>query len=424
MPTIQENRVAFGFDSRTANGVGTSGGITIENYDFIHHLLRKARQCVQLVDPIADCWGVTGRTSRQFLQVLPALLAASPCGIIVLRGPTNDRGSAAMSAWESIDICQQITTMIVGVAGNRTGRKLLWIMDTPRGDTAFPGQAITGQQLLNMQIVRRWMASIDDGNRIRVADGGRYITDPTSALGYAIVGNLVDGLHDNPVGSPLIAQDAANILMQMYPGQSPVPPINAVDVYDPVNNPYGPITANPTVKNTGTAGTPATGGTGPIAGGWTGANSASASAATRTYSYDADGVQRCVMAGSISGTAARLDIIKQVNLQTKMIPGQQYEAFADIEIDAGVSNLSSIQLGLEMVDPVNGTVRYWDGDRYLGTSIMSALKDSGVWRVPRMLAPAGLTSASLILGAYAVDNAASIAGAVRVNNCWAQAVRP
>lgn len=430
MATIQVNRIAFGFDSRAANGVGTSGGLTIENYDRIHHILRKARHCVQLVDPIGDVWGVTGRTSREFLQVLPALLANSSCGIVCLFGPTNDRGSANMTAWESIDNCNQITQLIVGTAGNRTGRKLLWIMDTPRGDTAFPGQAISGQQLLNMQQVRRYMAGIDDGTHVRVADGGRYIADPTSALGYAVVGNLIDGLHDSPLGAPLIAQDPSAVLLQMFPGQSPIAPINAVDAWHIDNNPWGVITTNPTVKNTGTPGTPATGGSGPIAAGWTGANSSAASGASRTYSYDADGVQRCVLAGAISGTAARLDILKQVNLHTAMnamaakYPGVMFEAFADIEVDAGISNLSSIQLGIETVDAVNGTLRYWDGDRYLGTSIMSPLKDSGIWRVPRMPVTQTLTSASLLLSSYAVDNAASIAGAVRINNCYLQPVRP
>lgn len=430
MPTIQSNRVCFAFDSRAANAVGTSGGITIENYDYVHHILRKARQCVQLVDPIGDVWGVTGRTSREFLSVLPGLLANSSCGIFVFRGPTNDRGTANMSAWETIDTCNQINQLVVGVPGNRTGRKLLWIMDTPRGDTAFPGQALSGAQLQNMQTVRRWMAGIDDGVHIRVADGAKYITDPVSPLGYAIVGNLNDGLHDAAIGAPLIAQDPATVLMQMFPGQSPVAPVNAVDTWDINTNPWGVMTLNPTVKNTGTAGTVATGGTGPIAGGWTGANSSAASGATRTYSYDSDGVQRCVLSGAISGTAARLDILKQVGLHTNMkamvvkYPGTTFEAFADIEIDAGISNLSSIQLGIETVDPTNGTLRYWDGDRYLGTTVMSPLKDSGVWRVPRMPIDPNATSASLLLSSYAVDNAASISGAMRINSCWLQPVRP
>ncbi len=430
MPTIQPNRVAFGFDSRAANAVGTSGGITIENYDYVHHILRKARQCVRLMDPIADVWGVTGRTSREFLAVLPALLANSSAGIVVLRDPTNDRGLAGMTAWETLDACNQINQLIVGSAGARTGRKLLWLLNTPRGDTAFPAQALTGQQLLNAQIVRRWMAGIDDGNHIRVADAGRYITDPTSPLGYAIAGNLNDGLHDGTVGAPLIAQDGAAVLLQMFPGQSPVAPVNAVDIWHIDNNPWGVMTANPTVKNTGTPGTPATGGSGPIAAGWTGANSGTAASATRTYSYDADGVQRCVLAGSVTGTAARLDILKQVNLHTSInamlakYPGTQFEAFADIELDAGITNLSSIQLGIETVDATNGTLRYWDGDRYLGTSVMSPLKDSGIWHTPIWNIGNVLTGASILLSAYAVDNAASITGAMRINSCWLQPVRP
>ncbi|QZA71305.1 esterase [Pseudomonas phage AH02] len=430
MATIERNRVAFGFDSRVANAVGTSGGITIENYDFVHHLLRKCRQCVVLVDPIVDCWGVTGRTAAEFLRELPSLLENSTAGIIVLRGPTNNYGSAAISAWATIDQCSRITNLIVGEPGFRTGRRLLWIMDTPRGDTAFPAPALTGQRLADMQTVRRWMAGLDDGVHVRVADGGKYITDPTSPLGYAIVGNLVDGLHDAAVGAPLIAQDPAAVLMQMFPGQSPVAPTGAVDAWDLDLNPWGVMTANPQAKSTGTNGTPATGGSGTIAGGWTGANSSSAANATRTYTYDADGAQRCVLAGSISGTAARMDVLKQVGLHTKMnamkarYPDVQFEAFADVEWNDGISNLSSIQLGIETVDATNGTVRYWDGDRYQGTTLMNSGKDSGIYRVPRMPVNGALTGATLMLSAYGVDNAASIGASIRINSCWLQPVRP
>jgi len=430
MATIESNRVAFGFDSRTANGVGTAGGLTLENYDFIHHLLRKSRQCIQLVDPIADCWGVTGRTAGEFLQVLPGLLENSTAGIVVLRGPTNNYGSAAVSPWLTIDQCSRITNLIVGTPERRTGRKLLWIMDTPRGDTPFPSHALTAHRSLDMQTVRRWMSGIDDGNFVRVADGGRYITDPTSPLGYALLGTLIDGLHDAPLGAPLISQDAAVVLQQMFPGRSPVAPTGAVDNWDIDLNPWGVMTANPQVKNTGTNGTPATGGSGTIGGGWTGANSSSAANATRTYTYDADGAQRCVLAGSITGTAARIDILKQVSLHTKLnamvarYPGVQFEAFADVEWLDGVSNLSSIQLGIETIDPANGTVRYWDGDRYLGTTLMNPNKDSGIYRVPRMSANGALTNATLMLSAYGVDNAASIAASIRINSCWLQPVRP
>ena len=415
---MKQVRCKFGFDSRSANCVGTSGGITIENYAMMHHIMRLCRQTLIVEDWIAGNLGIGGNTSAQGLIRLLPEMAKGGVDLWILKGPTNDRGSAAFDAWTSIDNCTQMQQ-----AALAAGARVLWIVDSPRGTTTYPGQAITGAQLTNHQIVRRWMLSQDNGHTIRVSDSYPALVDAASAAGYLINGLSIDGLHDDPIMAYLEAKVAAPIIMQMFPGRDYKVIATNADLYS-LSNPYGAINANPMVKNTGTGGSLGTGGAGVYPGGWVGSNATSAAGVTRTGSYDADGVWRCNVSGSASGTAAAVDILKQQGFHTTLAPGQQYEIFADLEIDAGATNISSIQLGLEVTDPVNGTQRYWDGDRYLGTSVIHSGADTGLWRSPRMVMPAGATSANLRLTAYIVDSAASVTLGVRVKACWLKQVEP
>jgi hypothetical protein len=408
----------FGFDSRSANCVGTSGGLTIENYAMMHHIMRLCRHTITVQDWIAGNLGIGGNTSRDALPRLLTEMAKGGVDLWILKGPTNDRGSAAFDAWTSIDNCTQMQS-----AALANGARVLWIVDSPRGNTTFPSQAISGTQLTNHQIVRRWMLAQDTGHTVRVSDSYPALVDASSTAGYLVNGYSIDGLHDDPVMAYLEAKPAATIIMQMFPGRDFKVIATNADLFS-ASNPYGALNANPMVKNTGSAGTLGTGGAGVYPGGWTGANASGATGVTRTGSYDADGVWRCTLSGSASGTAAALDILKQTGFQTALTPGAQYEAFADMEVDAGATNISSLQLGIETIDPTNGTLRYWDGDRYLGTTLIHSGADTGLWRSPRITIPAGLTAGNLRLTSYATDAAASVALAVRVKACWLKQVEP
>lgn len=336
---------------------------------------------------------------------------------MILTGPTNDRGSANMSAWESIDNYTGIIDNILKV-----GKEVILLCDTPRGDTTFTSNALAGDQLTNHQIVRQWMLSLDNGGSILAADPYPYWVDPVSAQAYAKLGFTHDGLHPFQTGAYWMGLPLAGAFTRKFAGREVKSIATNADLFSAAN-PNGSMVQNPMVRNTGTPGSLGTGGSGDIAQYWSGTNASGASTVTRTYSFTADGVQQCVLGGAASGTAAAADILKQTGLHATLIPGATYEAFADIEVDAGTSNFSSLQLGLEITDPVNGTQRYWDGDRYLGTSVLPSVAYSGLLRSPKMVIPAGATAAALRLTAYAVDSAPSVAMTCRIKAMWLKRVK-
>lgn len=411
------NKIAFGPDSRSANCVGTAGGLTLENYGYIHWALMLSRQCAVLENPLVDNWGIGGNTSRDFKGRYAPLLAATEADTIILTGPTNDRGSANMSAWESIDNYTGIIDNILKV-----GKEVILLCDTPRGDTTFTSNALAGDQLTNHQIVRQWMLSLDNGGSILAADPYPDWVDAVSASAYAKLGYTHDGLHPSPVGAYWMGKALAGALTRKFAGREVKSIATNADLFSAAN-PNGSMVQNPMVRNTGTPGTLGTGGTGTIGQYWSGTNASGASGITRSYSFTADGIQQCALSGSASGSAAACDILRQTNLHTTLVPGATYEAFADVEVDSGTSNFSSLQLGIEVTDPVNGTQRYWDGDRYLGTSVLPNVAYSGVLRAPKIVIPAGATAASLRLTAYAVDSAASTAMTCRPKAVWMKRVK-
>ncbi|MGV6475353.1 SGNH/GDSL hydrolase family protein [Azotobacter vinelandii] len=411
------NKIAFGPDSRSANCVGTAGGLTLENYGYIHWALMLSRQCAVLENPLVDNWGIGGNTSRDFKGRYAPLLAATEADTIILTGPTNDRGSANMSAWESIDNYTGIIDNILKV-----GKEVILLCDTPRGDTSFTGQALAGDQLTAHQIVRQWMLSQDNGGSILVADPYPDWVDAVSASAYARLGYTHDGLHPTPTGAYYMGKALAGALTRKFAGREVASIATNADLFSAAN-PNGSMVNNPMVRNTGTNGTLGTGGAGTIAQYWSGTNAGGASGITRTYDFTEDGVQSCVLSGAAAGTAAACDILRQTGLHTTLVPGATYEAFADIEVDAGTANFSSLQLGIEVTDPVNGTQRYWDGDRYLGTMVLPAVAYNGVLRVPKIVIPSGATAASLRLTAYAVDSAADVAMAMRALAVWMKRVK-
>jgi len=406
MPT--NDRVAIFGDSRTAQCSTANGGS--ENYGYLFWSLFFARQRCRY--DLIDNYGVGGDTTTMMLARIGQVIASAASVVIVL-GSTNDRGAANMTAQATITNLTAIRDKL-----RAAGKIVVFVAETPRGDTTFTTNRLSGQQLAYHVKVRQWILSQVAQPGVFVADPWSYMGDPASTTGDARVGYTHDGLHMNTTGAFYLGTAIAKVLNFLFPEPN-ILPVSNVDQYS-VDNPQGCVNLNPMM--TGTAGTAATGGSGQLADSWSGTNAAGASGATRTYTKvtkNGQEWQQCVLGGTASGTAAALDIARQIGLQAKVIPGQYLEAIADIEFDAGLVNVMSIQLGITITDPVNGTVSIWDGDRYTGLSVIPGVAGAGILRVPRMLVPAGATDVRLRLTAYAVD-ASAVSGTIR---CRALALR-
>jgi hypothetical protein len=409
---MPNNTFSFGPDSRAALVVGTSGGITIENNTHIFWMCFLSGQHGQINAPNAVQIGVGGSDSNALVLRYQPGQGDAGVAALVLLPPTNDRGTSNLTAEQSIANYTNILTQ-----AKKAGIKVGLLTDTPRGSVAFPGAALSGLQLENANKVRRWVLAQDDGVNVFVEDPYPFVTDQSSAQNYAKPGMLrdTDGLHMEPLGGYTVAKNGGvRLLQRLFPNQAYKPRSTNSDIFS-ASNQYGAINSNPTVKQLGTNGSPGGTGTGTIALGWTGTNASGASGVTRAYSFDTDGVQRCNLSGSASGTAAAIDILRQVLTVANLSPGDSYDIYCQVEIDANHVGLSSIQCGIESVDPIGGTLRFWDGDRYLGTTPYPpfAQQEVGTFHM-RFVVPAGITSATLRLTAYAQDAAPTVTAGVRI----------
>lgn len=409
---MANNTFSFGPDSRAALAVGTSGGLTIENNTHIFWMCFLSNQHGLINSPLAVDIGVGGSDSNSLVTRYQPGYGDAGVGAIILMPPTNDRGTANLTAEQSIANYQNILAQ-----AKKMGLKVGLLTDTPRGSLAFPSSALSGIQLENANKVRRWVLAQDDGVNVFVEDPYPFVADQYSAQNYAKPGMLRadDGLHMEPLGAYTVAKNGGvRLLQRIFPNMGYRPRATNSDVYS-ASNQYGAFNVNPTVKQGATNGSPGGTGTGTIALGWTGTNASGAAGAIRTYSFDTDGVQRCNISGSASGTAAAVDILRQALVTANMLPGDVFDIFCQVEIDAGHVGLSSIQCGIESVDSVNGTLRYWDGDRYLGTTPYPPFtaQEAGTFHV-RYTVPAGLTAATLRLTAYAQDAAPTVTLGIRV----------
>lgn len=406
MPT--NDRVAIFGDSRTFQCSTANGGC--ENYGYLFWSLFLSRQRCRY--ELTDNYGVGGDTTTMMLARIAPVLA-SPASVVIVLGGTNDRGSANMTAQQTITNLTSIRDQL-----RAAGKVVIFVAESPRGDSTFTANRLSGTQLAYHAQVRQWILNQTGQPGVYVADPWPYMCDPASVNGDCKVGYLHDGLHPNTTGAFYLGTPIAAILNFLFPAPNILPSSNFDQVS--VDNPLGCVNLNPMM--TGATGTPATGGTGQLADNYTGTQASGASGVTRTYSKvtkNGQEWQQCVLGGTASGTAAAVDIARQIGLQAKVVPGKYLEAVADVEWDAGLSNIQSIQLGIVITDPVNGTVTIWDGDRYTANSVVPGVASSGVLRVPRMLVPAGATDVRLRLTAYAVD-ASAVAGTVR---CRALALR-
>jgi hypothetical protein len=377
-------------DSRTDYLTSANG---YENLSPLNHLRFLTRQAFDL--PIENNFGVGGDTSTMMLARVDAMLAATDAAVIVVWGPTNDRGGANMTYAASVANMEAIRDKIIAA-----GRICWFIAEAPRGDATFTSNRLSGQQLGNHIRMRQWFLDQRNTPGVYVSDPWPRLADPHSTTGDAIVGKFYDGLHQSVVGAHDIALSMLPVADFLYPRLDLVPVTNS-DVYHASQNPNGCLVANPMFS--GTAGAPGTGGSGDLADGWLGSNSGGASGATRTYSkYLEDGIewQQVDIGGTPTGSSPSIELVRQIGI-TGLNEGDVLRGVADVYIDEGSTGILGI--GLRITDQTNN-VSWTDMDRYATPSYIPDVAMSGVMQTPDAVVASGSPDIRFQLTAWLDQN--------------------
>jgi len=220
-------------------------------------------------DP-ADNLGVGGEDTSEILAGVTAL-SGKPPGIVIAIGSTNDR-TAGWTAQQSTDNLVAYQNAVLSY-----GHKLIWVAETPRGDSNGPSYILSGDQIGYAHAVRQHLldqASVPD---VYVADPWPDMIDRAHSDGRARSGILRDGIHWGPTGALIVADKLAPIINALLP---PRPRLIASpgDLYSAAH-PRGALNPNPTMEGSG--GTLGTGCTGQLATGWSAVAGAGLSALFR-----------------------------------------------------------------------------------------------------------------------------------------------
>lgn len=335
-------RVAVLGDSRTAGATsGTENAPVWENASYINWARFLVGQRFDF--PWANNFGVGGDTTPMMLARLPAALSSSDAGTFVVFGGTNDRGSANLTADETISTLTTIRNMILDA-----GRLVIFIAEIPRGDTTYTSNRLSGNQLAYHLRVHQWLLDQRSQPGCYVCDAWGVVGVENSATGDIIPGYTTDGLHPGTVGHSVIGEKLASTLAQIFDPVDLLVTSNA-DVFSAAN-PNGCLLANPMFD--GTSGTPGTGGSGNLATSWGGAGTSSASGVTRTYSKVTSGGkswQQVVLSGTASGALPSLAVVRQIGLHTNISAGDRIEGSCEVEWETGHSNIIGVRLRIQVL---------------------------------------------------------------------------
>lgn len=374
-------RLAVLGDSRTAGSItGTATAPVWENNSWINWARFLGRQRFDF--PWGNNFGVGGDTTVMMLARLPAALALSDAGTWVVLGGVNDRGTAAMTAAETIASLTSIRDMILAA-----GRLVVFIAEIPKGDSTYTSYRLTGDQLGYHFRVHQWLLEQRSVPGVYVCDVWDKFAVENSTTGDAIAGLTLDGLHPNIVGNEVIGAKLATTLEAIFAPVDLLPTSNA-DQYS-VANPTGCLLVNPMFDGSG--GSVGTGGAGNLAPNWTGAGTTAATGVIRTYAKVSSGGkawQQTVLSGTAAGAAPSVQILRQIGLQGNISAGDTLEGVAEVEWDAGHANIVSIQFRLQFLD---GSTSVWDVrdmDQRDATTFMPTGARAGLLRLQPVTVPA------------------------------------
>lgn len=401
--TPQNNRAVVLGDSFIANGSSPTSGF--ENYGEMPTAIRLSGQ--RLVLRLEDNFGFGGDSSEMAEVRVDTALASSPGWMLVNLG-TND-ATFDFTAQRTIDSLNRIKAKAFA-------KKTIVIFHVPppRGNDTFPEKRLSAPRLAIALERRQRMLN-------ELPGVGCFVTDARDALLKPGTENDIiesmshDGLHPNTSGAYYNGKPIAAVIIQNAPAVQVISTVeNVWSLTNPRGSPSSNLLMNGSVAVTGG------GATGFQATNYTGANASGTTGVTRAYSRvvkEGKNWDQCVIGGIKPTSAAALDLFRQISLQgpsaneKHYVPGLLYEVVGEFEIDAGMTNILSLQLGFQIASPTyNATL--WDGDRYAEGSFMPSEAHVGVFRSPRFIMPDGVTDMRMRCAAY-VSTLGAPVGTVR-----------
>lgn len=317
-----------------------------------------------------DFYAIGGARTDAILATTEAMLQANDAGIVAIFCSTNDRAVApVLTAQQSIDNLTAMRDLCF-----KYGRYVIFIAETPRGDTKYTAQRLSGTQLKYHMRVHEWLLRQKSVPGVSVIDPWPVMADASSANGDAVLLTTYDGLHPSKTGGAYVGQLIADEIARLLPAARASVSSNA-DIYDQTLHPDGCLNPNPMLAGSGGA---LTAGTGNIASSWT---NEGASGVTLVYSKETingEEWQKIVVSGTTTGTQI-FGVMKQaVTLEA----GAVYDLTGQVQVDAGVTGLDSISL--QLYDQASGFT--W-GDMYAttdsdGGDFYPAIATKGVQRPP------------------------------------------
>jgi hypothetical protein len=300
----------------------------------------------------------------------------------------------------------------------------------PRGNSAFPAQRVTGNNLLQLTYLREWLLRSNAvyGPLVHVVDVYPVIYDPANdATGDMLLSVTYDGLHENLTGAYLMAQAAVPAINRVF-DPAPSLSLTKASAYDGTYNPYGFLNASPSPDGSG--GTITSPGTGTVASGWTitlssglvGATGlvATASVVTSSPISGAGQWQQLTVSGTTttSSTPYIYVAIPTATVTGKYTAGDKVYGSCQVEFD---STTGAYQAALLLDRKNDGTDVYSDGLSSSFLTQMPAGPLSLTLRTPYFTAAGTETATSMKAQIRLLDTAPTAFNVtVRVRSCGFQ----
>jgi len=339
-------------------------------------------------------FGIPSDTTAMILGRLPEALLWSDASIWVVWCGTNDPSGGIPSSTTVANYSAIRDTILAA------GRTVLFVVPTPRGDSAFPGATHGTTQRLHWHMKnRQWLLGQRGSPGVFVADPWKDTVDTVSvannSLGYITVGLTRDGLHQITPGAYYIAQSIATQINELLP---PVDIVSqsAAEVWS-ADNPTGIITLNPkmigTTGNVNTTSAQSFGAnsSGVLADSWANQFLANANGMNLVYSKVSSNnrpMQQVVISGTPTHASPSVDFLRLSTSVPNVVAGDVIEGSCEVEIDSS-TNLKSVSL---FVYDATGAKFFGDmlnTTSYPGDGFPNNVSMSGVMRTAPIIVPTG-----------------------------------
>lgn len=338
-------------------------------------------------------FAVAGQTTQGLIDGGQlAACAASRAAIVLVCVGTNDAATDGSAA------ATRASYLTAAMAFKAAGKAVIWIAETPRGNTFYtPDLRLTANQLLAHNGMRDWILRVlpSLSPKFVAVDIYPAIADLASATGDVLLDDAFgrvtrDGLHPAMSGAYSIALQCLPAFQKLVAPSTGVVCLKS-DLYNATHNPYGNLIGNGRME--GSAGTKPSGWTGDLADNWAGIETGMSGGtwSTRAFSKvanDRGDWQQIDIEGTSNSTGTQLVHIYRRLTLGNVAAGDVLEGYGEFEFDSS-QGLKGWGLSV-VIGGVN--TRADDGMGSGGYGNFPAAAVQGSWFTPPIVVPAsGIT---------------------------------